>query len=87
MHGVKHVDNVSTLEPTTVCGYQIEEIPRYNVGVKGVRVLEVQDPSVFDDLEDEVPAPHLTGSDEQLGGKSGGPFLFHIFSESVVVPG
>ena len=58
MHGGKHGDNVITLNPTTVCGKQVKEIPQVNVGVKGVRVSEAPDPSVFDDLEDEGPAPH-----------------------------
>ena len=83
MHGGKHGDNVSTLNPTTVRGEQIKEIPSGNAGLKGVWVSEAMDPSVLDDLEEEVPAPHLTGSYKQLGGKSGCPFLFHIISESV----
>ena len=83
MHGGKHREHVSKLKPTTVSGKQVKEIHRGNASVKGVRVSEAPDPSVFDDLEDEGPAPHLTGSNKQLGGKSGGPFSFHLFPESV----
>ena len=50
MHGGKHGDNVSTLDTTTVCGDQVEEIPRVNAGVKEVRVSEALYPSVFGDL-------------------------------------
>ena len=45
--------------------------------------MDAPDPSVFKNLEYEVPAPHLTGSDEQLGGKSGSPISFHLFSDSI----
>ena len=83
MHGGEHGNNVSTIEPATVHGEQVEEIPRGNAVVKGVWFLEAPDPSVFDDLEDEGPAPHFTGLYERLGGKLGGPLLFHVFSESV----
>ena len=74
MYGGEHGNNVSTIEPITMHGEQVKEIPWGNTGVKGVRVLEAPDPSVFDGLEDEGTAPHLTGSDEKLGGKSGGTF-------------
>ena len=40
-------------------------------------------PIVFSGPEDEGPSPHLIVSDERLGGKSGGPFLFHLLSESI----
>ena len=39
-------------------------------------------PIVFSGPEDEGPSPHLIVSDERLGGKSGGPFLFHLSLES-----
>ena len=64
-------------------GEQVEEISQGNAGVEGVRVSETPDQSVFNDLEDEGPASHNSGLDERLGGKPGGPLLFHIFSESV----
>ena len=83
MHGGEHGNNASMLDPITVCVKQVEEIPRGNAGVKLFRVLEAPDPSVFDGLEDEGTAPHLTGSDEQLGGKSGSPFSFHLLLTSV----
>ena len=83
MHGGEHGNYVGTLEPTTVSGEQVEEIPWGDAGVEGVRVSETPDPSVFNDLEDEGPASHFADSDEQLGGEPGGPFAFHIFSESV----
>ena len=74
MHGGKHGDNVKTLDPTTVRGEQVKDIPQGNAGVKGVWFSEAPDPSVLDDLEDEGPAPHLIGLYEQLGGKSGSTF-------------
>ena len=83
MHGGEHGGNVDTLKLSTVRGKQVKEISWGDVGVEGFRVLKTPDPSVFDDLEDEGPAPHLTGSNKQLGGKSGGPFSFHLFPESV----
>ena len=45
--------------------------------------METPVPSVFTDLDDEGPASHFSGSDERLGGDPGGPFSFHIFSESI----
>ena len=51
--------------------------------MKGFRVLETPDPSIFGDLEDEGPDAHFSDSDERLGSDPGGPLLFHIFSESV----
>ena len=83
IHSGKHGENVSTFDTTTVRSKQVEDIPWGNSGVKGVQVSEAPDPSVFGDLEDEGPAPHITGSDERLGGKLGGPFSFHIFLDSV----
>ena len=44
MHDGEHDDNVSTLDPTTVCGKQVEEILQVNAGIKGVWVSEVPDP-------------------------------------------
>ena len=83
IYGSKHGDYVGTLEPTTVSGKQVDKIPRVNMGLKGVRVSETPDPSIFNDLEDEGPVSHFAGLDEQLGGEPGGPFMFHIFPESV----
>ena len=76
MHGGKHEDNVGTLDPNTMCGDQVEDIPRGNAGVKGVRVLETPDPIIFDNLEDEGSAYYFAGSDEQLVFNPGGPFSF-----------
>ena len=45
--------------------------------------METLDPSVFIDLEDKDPASHLSGSDDLMGGKPGGPFTLHFFTESV----
>ena len=78
MHGGEHGDNVGTLKTTTVSRDQVEEIPRGDAGVEGVRVSETPDSSVFDYLEDEGLASHLTGSDERLGGEPGGPFTLHF---------
>ena len=83
MHGGKHGDNIGTLETTSVCGNQVEEIPWGEAGVEGFQVSETPEPSVFNNLEDEGSASHFTGSDERLGGKPGGPFLFHIFLGSI----
>ena len=79
VHGGKHGDNVGTLKPTTVSGKQVEDIPWGDAGVEGVWVLEMQDPSVFNDLDNEEPASHSEESDEQLGVQPGGPFMFHLF--------
>ena len=84
MHGGEHCDNVGTLKTTTVSRDQVEEIPRGDAGVEGVRVLETPDSSAFDYLEDEGSASNLTGSDEQLGGKPGGRFKLHFFTESII---
>ena len=45
--------------------------------------METPDPRVFRKLEDEGFATHIAGSDEQLGGKPGGPFTLYFFTESV----
>ena len=50
LHCGEHGDNVSTLDTTTVCGDQVEEIPQVNAGVKRVWVSEALYPSVFGDL-------------------------------------
>ena len=83
MHDGKHGNDVGTLKPTTVCLEQVKDIPQVDAGVEGVWVSETLNPSVFDNLEDEGPASHLTGSDERLGGKLGGPLTPHFFTESV----
>ena len=41
------------------------------------------DPSVFDNLEDEGSASHLTGSYKRLCGESGGSFTLRFLKESV----
>ena len=79
IHGGKHGDDFGTLKPTTVSREQVEEIPRGDAGVEGVWVLETPEPSVFDDLEYEGSASHLTGLDERLGGEPGGPFAILFF--------
>ena len=39
------------------------------------------DPSVFNDLENEVSTSHLTGSYERLDGDVGGPFTLHFLMD------
>ena len=85
MNGGKHGNGVGTLDTTTVPREQAREILRGDAGVEGVRVAETPDPSVFDDLEDEVPASHLTGLDERLGGEPGGPFMLYFLRSLSVV--
>ena len=85
MHVGEHGKNFGTLELTTMRGDQFKGIPRGNTGVEGVQVSETPDPSVFDDLEYEGSASHLTGLDERLGGEPGGPFAILFFTESAGV--
>ena len=83
MHGGGHIDNVGTLDPTTVSLEYFKEIHWGNMGVEGVWVSETPDPSISDDLEDEGSAYHLAGSDERMGENPGGPFTLHFFTKSV----
>ena len=43
------------------------------MGVKAVRVAEVRDPSVLDNVQDEETSATLSGLDDMLGGKGGHP--------------